>query len=86
MCLIVLEKLDEALLTMSIVWIIAVAVVPPVKRAVLVGSRVLLGCPHRVELFGSPRCVFDGVDDVPTIDDTVAVGLKEAVGAGDGRV
>lgn len=81
-----LKKLDEAVLTMSITRIIAVAVVPPVKRRELFGSRVLLGSPHRVELLGGPGRVFNRVDDVPTIDHALIVGLKKAVGVRDGRV
>jgi hypothetical protein len=76
----------EAVLTMSIARVIAVAVVPPIKRGELFGSRVLLGSPHRVELLGGPRCVFNRVDDVPTIDHALFVGLKKPVGVRDGRV
>jgi len=76
----------EAVLTMSITRVIAVAIVPPIKRGELIGSRVLLCSPHRVELLGGPGCVFDRVDDIPAIDHAVFVGLKKPVDVRDGRV
>jgi len=71
-------KLAE-MLTMLITWIIAVAVVPPVERAELFGSRVLFGSSHCIELLGGPRCVLDRVDYIPTVDYTLVIRLEKAV-------
>lgn len=75
-----------SLLTMLIIRIIAVAIIPSVERAELSSSCVLLSSPHRVELLGGPRRVFNGVDDIPPIDNTVSVGLKETVVVRNGRI
>lgn len=59
-----------------------ILIVPPIECANLLGSRIMLRLPHRVELLGGPRKMFNRVDYIPAINYTLVVGLEEAVGVG----
>jgi len=67
-------------------WLRAVLIVPTVECTYLLSPRVMLRLPHRVELLGGPRSVFNRVNDVPTIDNSFVVGLEKTVFVGIWRV